>query len=118
MIGFEVIAPKLVALACRRKRQRTFSRGIVRASSFVAVAVRWLATLPFAVAQDTFAARAPQPAAAAATSNTAARAAVGPRGSTCATISGSDDEAPGERLPRRSHMSSSYAIEATARRRG
>jgi hypothetical protein len=40
MIGFEVIAPKLVTLACRRKRQRTSSRGIVRASSLVAVAAR------------------------------------------------------------------------------
>jgi hypothetical protein len=40
MIGFEVIEPKSVALAGRRKRQRTASRGIVRASSVVAVTAR------------------------------------------------------------------------------
>jgi hypothetical protein len=101
-----VIAPKLVALEWRRKRQRTLSRGIVRASSSVAVAARWLATLPFADGQDPLAARAPHPVAAAANSNTAARAATW-----------TADEAPGERLPRRSRLCS-CAIEATARRRG
>jgi hypothetical protein len=40
MIGFEVIAPKSVAFACRRKRQRTLSFGMVRASSAVAVTAR------------------------------------------------------------------------------
>src|SRR6476469_2529475 len=106
MIGFEVIAPKLVALAWRRKRQRTSSRGTVRASRSVAATERWLAVLPFADGQSTLAPRAPHPAAAAANKNTAARAVTAP-----------NDEAPGERLPRRSRFFNS-AIEARTRRRG
>ena len=75
MIGFAVIAPKLVAFACNRKRQRALSRGIVRASRSVAVAARWLALLPFADVQETLAARAPQPAATPANRSAAATAA-------------------------------------------
>src|SRR3954447_15193884 len=75
MIGFEVIAPKLVALEWRRKRQRTSSCGIVRASSSVAAGARWLATPPFADVQETFAASAPHPTAAQENSNAAASAA-------------------------------------------
>ena len=55
MIGFEVIAPKPRPFEWRRKRQRTVKRGIVRASRSVALAARWLATLPFAVGHDPFA---------------------------------------------------------------
>ena len=62
MIGFEVIAPNAVTFACRRKRQRTWSRGMVWASSEVAVAARWLATLPFADVQPWLAAWPPHPA--------------------------------------------------------
>jgi hypothetical protein len=40
MIGFDVIAPKSVTFACRRNRQRTLSRGIVRASRSVDVTAR------------------------------------------------------------------------------
>jgi hypothetical protein len=54
MIGFAVIAPKSVALRGKRKVQRTRSRGIVRASSVVAVAVaaRRFEGSPFAAGQD------------------------------------------------------------------
>jgi hypothetical protein len=93
MTGFDVIAPKPVALpARRRKRQRTSSCGIVRASSLVAVAARWLALLPFAVVQDPLAAWDPHPAAAPTKRNAATSA---------ATVRAS----PGEGLPRRSRCS-------------
>src|SRR4051812_2059139 len=62
MIGFEVIAPKSVAFTCRRKRQRTSSRGIVRASSSVAVTARWLAGPPFAETHDWLPLWPPHPA--------------------------------------------------------
>src|SRR6478609_1191703 len=76
MTGFEVIAPKPVPSACSRKRQRTSSRGIVLASSFVASAARRLELLPFAEGQDWLADRAPQPAAAPAQRSTATNAAM------------------------------------------
>src|ERR1700710_1802518 len=74
MIGFEVIAPKPRPFEWRRKRQRTVKRGIVRASSSVALAARWLATLPFAGGHAPFAARAACPAAGPASSDAAASA--------------------------------------------
>ena len=74
MTGFEVIAPKSVTLAWRRNRQRTVSRGIVRASSDVAVIARWLATLPFADGQSWRAAPPPHPAASPANDSASATA--------------------------------------------
>ena len=135
MIGFEVIAPKPVPLECRRKRQRTLSRGIVRASSLVAVAARWLAMLPFAEVQDTLTARAPQPAASRGEQQHGSESGHGSparQAIACPSVRTSEEiAAPTEHVRKISRRErkrrgetppaltlSSFAIEATARRRG
>src|SRR4051812_34099246 len=100
MIGFEVIAPKPVPPERRRKRQRTFSRGILRASSTVAVAARRLAALPFADGHGPSAARAPSSAAGPASSSADASATTNPSdlqlGSTCARYPGTGGTTTGD----------------------